>query len=108
MKEELLQSLKQELKMGKVREVVHKYLVRLPTEEAHHTCHPTKGAIGFSQRIHPDIIVKIQEIAQEVRITLKILDGKYIKFFQMVTVSSGVFHISCLKVKRIIISFVFY
>ena len=28
-KEELLQSLKQELKMGKVREVVHKYLVRL-------------------------------------------------------------------------------
>ncbi len=61
-KEELLQSLKQELKTGKVRDVVHKYLVRLPTEEAHHTCHPTKGAMGFSQRIHPDLILKIQEL----------------------------------------------
>ena len=54
--------MKQELKTGKVLEVVHKYLVRLPTEEAHHTCHPTKGAMGFSQRIHPDLIVKIQEL----------------------------------------------
>ena len=50
--------------MGKVREVVHKYLVRLPMEEAHHTCH-TLHCIHEKK--------SVEKIAQEVRITLKTL-----------------------------------
>lgn len=40
-------------------EVAHKYFVSLPTEEAHH---PTKGVVGLSQRIHPEIIANIHEL----------------------------------------------
>ena len=56
-----MKSLKPALNEGKVPEVVHKYCISLPTEEAHHQCHPTKGALGLSQRIHPELIAKIQE-----------------------------------------------
>lgn len=42
-------------------QVEHKYFVKLPTEEAHHKCHPTKGVMGLSQRVHPVLISKIQE-----------------------------------------------
>jgi len=31
-------------------------------EEAHHKCHPTKGIMGLSQRVHPELIAKIQEL----------------------------------------------
>ena len=41
--------------------VKNKVFVSLPTEEAHHKCHPTKGIMGFSQRVHPELIAKIQE-----------------------------------------------
>ena len=41
--------------------ITKKYFVSLPTEEAHHKCHPTKGIMGFSQRVHPELIAKIQE-----------------------------------------------
>ena len=38
-----------------------RYFVKLPPEEAHHKCHPTKGVMGLSQRVHPALIAKIQE-----------------------------------------------
>ena len=41
--------------------ITKKYFVSLPTEEAHHKCHPTKGIMGLSQRVHPELIAKIQE-----------------------------------------------
>ena len=41
--------------------ITKKYFVSLPTEEAHHKCHPTKGIMGFSQRVHSELIAKIQE-----------------------------------------------
>jgi hypothetical protein len=40
---------------------VHKYYISLPTEEAHHKYHPTKGVMGLSQRVHPQLIAKVQE-----------------------------------------------
>ena len=43
-------------------QVERRYFVKLPTEEAHHKCHPTKGVIGLSQRVHPELIAKIQEL----------------------------------------------
>ena len=43
-------------------QVEHRYFVKLPTEEAHHKCHPTKGVMGLSQRVHPELIAKIQEL----------------------------------------------
>ena len=61
LREYSMKSLKLALNEGKVPEVVHKYCISLPTEEAHHQCHPTKGALGLSQRIHPELIAKIQE-----------------------------------------------
>ncbi len=61
-REEKLRSLQQALAQGQAPQVVHKYYISLPTEEAHHKCHPTKGAMGFSQRIHPELITKIHEL----------------------------------------------
>ena len=59
-----MQSLQQALEAGNPGKVTLMYYVRLPTEEAHHMCHPTKGAMGFSQRIHPELITKIHELVQ--------------------------------------------
>ena len=39
-----------------------KYYISLPTEEAHHNCHPTTGIMGLSQRVHPELIAKIHEL----------------------------------------------
>lgn len=61
-REKMLTSLQQALTQGQMPQVTHRYFVSLPTEEAHHKCHPTKGAMGFSQRIHPELISKIQEL----------------------------------------------
>ena len=36
--------------------------MKLPSVEAHHKCHPTKGVMGLSQRVHPELIAKIQEL----------------------------------------------
>ena len=60
-RENSLKSLKQQLSSSKVPEVIHKYYISLPTEEAHHEYHPTKGVMGLSQRVHPELIAKIQE-----------------------------------------------
>ena len=58
----MLRSLQLTLAQSKVVTITQKYYVRLPTEEAHHQCHPTKGAMGLSQRIHPALVCKIQEL----------------------------------------------
>ena len=61
-REECLKSLKQALKQKEGVQVIHKYYINLPTEEAHHKCHPTKGIMGLSQRVHPELVAKIQEL----------------------------------------------
>ena len=61
-REASLKSLKQALKQSKGVEVTHKYYINLPTEEAHHKCHPTKGIMGLSQRVHPELVAKVQEL----------------------------------------------
>ena len=42
-----------------------RYSVVLPTKEAHHSAHPTEGAIGYAQRIHPKLVEKIQDLVAE-------------------------------------------
>ena len=42
-----------------------KYHVLLPMEEAHHSSHETKGAVGYAQRIHPELVEKIYELVSE-------------------------------------------
>ena len=42
-----------------------KYHVLLPTEEAHHSFHETKGAAGYAQRIHPKLVEKILRLVSE-------------------------------------------
>lgn len=55
-----------------------KYYVLLPNKEAHHSYHKTCGEAGFSQKIHPKLVGKINELvsegttdAQEVKRALK-------------------------------------
>ncbi len=60
-RENSLKALKQHLGSNEVPEVIRKYYISLPTEEAHHKYHPTKGVMGLSQRIHPELIAKVQE-----------------------------------------------
>ena len=38
----------------------------LPGEEAHHSFHPTQGAVLYAQRLHPKIIEKIYELVNRV------------------------------------------
>ena len=61
-REDHLKSLREALASNKDIQIVHKYFFSLPTEEAHHKCHPTKGVMGLSQRVHPEIIAKIHEL----------------------------------------------
>ena len=35
------------------------YIISLPTEEAHHSVHPTRGANMMAQRVNPNIATKI-------------------------------------------------
>ena len=43
-----------------------RYYVVFPTKEAHHSVHPTEGAIGYAQRIHPKLVEKkIQDLVAE-------------------------------------------
>ena len=39
--------------------MIHKYFINLHTQEAYHKCHATKGVMGLSQRVLPEIIAKI-------------------------------------------------
>ena len=47
-REEGLSELQNSFESGKAPMITEKYFVSLPTEEAHHKCHPTKGIMGFS------------------------------------------------------------
>ena len=61
-RENRLKTLREAIMSSKDLEVAHQHFVSLPTEEAHHKCHPTKGVMGLSQRVHPEIIAKIHEL----------------------------------------------
>ena len=50
---------------GEPVKITTKYHVLLPTEEAHHSFHETKGAAGYAQRIHPKLVEKIYELVSE-------------------------------------------
>ena len=41
---------------------ISKYYVCLPSEEAHHDVHSTKGPMSLAQRIHPVLIQRIHEL----------------------------------------------
>lgn len=60
-KESKLKTLKEVLMSDASPVVVKKYYIKLPTERAHHECHPTKGEMGLSQRVHPELISKVHE-----------------------------------------------
>ena len=47
-REEGLSELRNSFESGKAPMITEKYFVSLPTEEAHHKCHLTKGIMGFS------------------------------------------------------------
>lgn len=68
MKEKKLNELRDCLKSGGVKSVI-KYYISLPTEEAHHKAHLTRGAHVMAQRINPDISKKIYELVQQDGIT---------------------------------------
>ena len=42
-----------------------KYHISLPTEEAHHKTHPTRGPHLMAQRVNPQISQRIMELVQE-------------------------------------------
>ena len=44
---------------------VSKYYVCLPTEEAHHDTHQTRGQMCMCQKIHPKLVSKIYELVAE-------------------------------------------
>ena len=62
LKEKKLKALKLCLQKNSHVKIVKKYFVSLPAEDANHSCHPTRGIMGISQQIHPELINKIQEL----------------------------------------------
>ena len=46
-REDHLKSLQEALASNEDVQIVHKYFVGLPTQEAHHKYHPTKGVMGL-------------------------------------------------------------
>ena len=63
-KEELLLELRKGIQNGEIKSV-SKYFVSLPSDEAHHKCHPTGKEAGMAQRVHPSIIQKIHALVLE-------------------------------------------
>ena len=63
-KEELLLELRKGIQSGEIKSV-SKYFVSLPSDEAHHKCHPTGKEAGMAQRVHPSIIQKIHALVLE-------------------------------------------
>ena len=55
----------QALRDEKPKKIEHRYFVFLPTNEAHQKSHPTGNASGMSQRVHPIISQKIEELVKE-------------------------------------------
>ena len=65
LREQKLNELKELLKNGEEVQVSKKYFVRLPSEEVHHSCHPTGRQVGMAQRVHPATIKKIHALVIE-------------------------------------------
>lgn len=65
LKEQKLNELKELLKKGQKVNMSKKCFVRLPSEEVHHSCHPTGRQVGMAQRVHPAIIKKIHALVIE-------------------------------------------
>ena len=57
-KEKILTQLRNSLASGENIETTTKYHILLPTEEAHHSSHKTKGAAGYAKQIHLKLIEK--------------------------------------------------
>ena len=64
-KEEKLNNLRDHLKSQKPMKTKSVYFVSLPTEEAHHSTHPTRGANMIAQRVNPHIARRISELVGE-------------------------------------------
>ena len=64
-KREKLAKLQHAVTYGEPVKTITKYHVLLPTEEAHHSIHETKGAAGYAQRVHPKLVEKIYELVSE-------------------------------------------
>ena len=65
MKTKKIKELKESLAMGKKVYTETRYFVLLPTVEAHVNSHPTSGAAGFAQRVHPKISEKVNTLVGE-------------------------------------------
>ena len=52
-KKELLQKLHSAINENKLLNTIKMFHVLLPGEEAHHSFHPTQGAVLYTQRLHP-------------------------------------------------------
>ena len=61
----MLSQLQNAFLKAKALNTMIKYHGLLPTEEAHHSFHETKGASGYAQRIHPKLIEKIYDFVVE-------------------------------------------
>lgn len=64
-KEESLKQLRLLIENKKPVKTKSIYYVSLPTEEAHHSTHPTRGANIMAQRVNPNIATKISELVGE-------------------------------------------
>ena len=64
LKEESIKDLQKDQLSGEVKSF-SKYYVCLPTEEAHHGTHETRGQMCMTQKIHPVLIRKIHELVGE-------------------------------------------
>ena len=64
-KEEKLNHLRDHLKSRKPVTMKSVYFVSLPTEEVHHSTHPTRGANMMAQRVNPHIAARISELVGE-------------------------------------------
>ena len=64
-KEEKLHQLRDHLNSQKLVKTKSVYYVSLPTEEAHHSTHPTRGANMMAQRVNPHIAARISELVGE-------------------------------------------
>ena len=65
LKQTKIQTLRQTLTKGEKVNQVTKYHLLLPTEQAHHSFHPTHGPASYAQRTHPKLIEKIYELVTE-------------------------------------------
>ena len=64
-KEEKLKHLRDQLRHQRVLKTKSVFFMSIPTEEAHHSTHHTRGANMMAQRVNPHIAAKISELVSE-------------------------------------------